>query len=276
MDIVPDTSSIMLSDAIEGNLKSYLTHFFTPEDKYKQDEKYFCSLSTINNNSMNAVVQDNIQPDEIDALVEEVIAPFREQKLQFTWYMNNENKLDTIDKALKKHMRYMGESFVLAVDIEKMTKNFDTPNALYVKAIDNPAKMDKWMQIGGNILNLRRDEKFYLEKFNKVNFPEVGHFYRKYLAWLTAEVAAASTMILDQGVAGIYDDAVQPYYVRGYGLEKAVVYYPLKEALDLGYKVGFVISKTGRIPEYKQLGFEEVGRYSKYAYVPRPVRKSRR
>ena len=134
------------------------------------------------------------------------------------------------------------------------------------------------MEIGSAPLNLRKEADSYSKKFDGVDFESKADQFRKYVAWLSGDPAAASTLITDSGLAAIYDNAVQPYYSRGYGLDTATVYFPLKEAEQMGYKVGIVFCTLGQMQVFKGLGFEEVVKYSRYAYIPRikPKRKSQR
>ncbi len=269
MNIVNDISSLFMTEAILQNFKYYLRHF--NPDVY-ETEKIFATKTKINNYFVNNVLQDHIDKKEMNEVISQIVSYY--DGLSFTWWIHEEDNVGDIDKELKSNgFRYIGDMITLAINIDTMEKNFDSPNSLYVQPITDIKKIKEWGEIVGPLLNLRKNTDKYIEMYNGVNLLEVASNYQKYIGWLAGEPASASTLITYGGIAGIYDDGVQPYYSRGHGLDAAVVYYPLKKAREAGYKVGFVNSTIGNIKRYKQLGFSEIGKFSKFVYTPRVKRR---
>ena len=260
-----DTSSILLPAALDSNLRGYFSHFLMKDDIQIRTKEYYLVNSRINNFALNNVLQDEIDEEKVVSVIEEVINHFGE--MSFTLWVNQENynkKLDT--KLRSKKLRKIPDMVAMAIDLEKMEKNFSAPNSLYVESIDEK-KLKHVLEISSSVLNLRKDTDSYALKYEGVILEEKKEYYRKYVAWLSGEPAAASTLILDGGIASIYENSVQPYYKRGYGLEGAAVYYPLIDAGKDGYNVGSVLCSVGEIRQWQALGFKEIMRYSRFVYM---------
>lgn len=265
MDKLRDTTSILLTNALNSSLRGYFSHFLTNEDKQVRTKDTYFVNSGINNFALNNVLQDDIAESRIELVIDEVINHFKD--MSFTWWVNQDNynkKLDTILKS--KKLRKIPDMVAMAIDLEKMEKNFSTPNSLYVENIDEK-KLKYLLEITSSALNLRKDTNEYTLKYEGVVLSEKRDYYRKYIAWLAGEPAAASTLILDGGIASMFENSVQPFYKRGYGLEGATVYYPLKDANKEGYNVGSVLCSVGEIRQWQALGFKEVLRYSRFVYM---------
>ncbi len=260
-----DTTSILLTVALDGNLRGYFSHFLKNEDKQVRTKETYLVNSGINNFALNNVLQDEITDEKVESVIDEVINHFGE--MSFTWWVNQENYNKKLDTNLRsKKLRKIPDMVAMAIDLEKMEKNFSTPNSLYVERIDE-LKLKYVLEMSSSVLNLRKDTDSYASKYEGIVLEEKKEYYRKYVAWLSGEPAASSTLILDGGIASIYENSVQPYYKRGYGLEGAAVYFPLKDASKDGYKVGSVLCSVGEIRQWQALGFKEIMRYSRFVYM---------
>jgi ribosomal protein S18 acetylase RimI-like enzyme len=88
--------------------------------------------------------------------------------------------------------------------------------------------------------------------------------WRSYLCRLEGKAVAASTLALAGGVAGIYSVATLPE-ARRQGLGAAVTLAALREARELGYRIGVLQSSEMGLGVYRRLGFERYGTYAVYA-----------
>jgi hypothetical protein len=265
MDILRDTTSILLTNSLDSSLRGYFSHFLINEDKQVRTKETYLVNSGINNFVLNNVLQDHIADDKIDSAIDGVLSHFEE--MSFTWWVNQENYNKKLDAKLRfKKLRKIPDMVAMAIDLDKMEKNFSTPNSLYVENVEED-KLHHLLEIISSALNLRKDTDSYALKYDGVVLAEKRDYYRKYVAWLSGDPAAASTLILDGGIASIYENSVQPYYKRGYGLEGAAVYYPLKEASREGYNVGTILCSVGEIRQWQAMGFNEIMRYSRFVYM---------
>jgi predicted acetyltransferase len=91
----------------------------------------------------------------------------------------------------------------------------------------------------------------------------LGTSMSSYLVTLNDQPVATSSLVLDAGVAGIYNVATLPEW-RGKGLGAAATLHPLREARQMGYQIGILQSSNMGYKVYQRLGFKELCRLNCY------------
>jgi GNAT superfamily N-acetyltransferase len=99
--------------------------------------------------------------------------------------------------------------------------------------------------------------------------PEIGrcavqpdHFsnptIRHYLAYVQGEVAACATIVLHEGIAGVWNvGTLQPF--RRKGIASALLMRALADAAADGYRSSVLIASTMGRPLYEQMGYRLLG-----------------
>lgn len=94
--------------------------------------------------------------------------------------------------------------------------------------------------------------------------PEKTSFYA---AMDGEKIAGVSALHLADGLAGIYCVATRPEY-RGRGIGAHLTAEPLRQCLDLGYRIGVLQASEMGHSVYRRLGFQEVGGVTMFVRMP--------
>ncbi len=87
--------------------------------------------------------------------------------------------------------------------------------------------------------------------------------WRNYVGRLEGEAVAASKPVLAGGVAGIHGVVTLPG-ARRHGLGAALTLKALRDAREMGYRIGVLQSSAMGLGVYRRLGFERYGTYTVY------------
>jgi len=90
---------------------------------------------------------------------------------------------------------------------------------------------------------------------------------KNYIVLEDGEIAAASSLILGGGVAGIYNVGVMPK-ARRKGFGRMATVAALLEARELGYPIGVLQSTDMGFGLYSSLGFKTHCIFSRYIWMP--------
>lgn len=268
--MIDNISSVLIEEAFDASLKEYFRSVTDPEH-FIEGDGYFRAFSGIKNPNHNIFFQDTISKENLEDKLEETIAYFSEKEVPFCWWLSDETFNDQIKKIiLSKKLRPYGEIFGLAANLENLEKSFDTPNSLYVDMMKNNDNILEWTRIASNYFGLRNDKTEELDKkVAKYDLSDKSLPFRRFLAFLSGDPVASSTLIISKGVAAIFDDEVIAYYAKYNPFKLSIIYHSLTSAKNMGYNVGIVFADHKRVNYYKTLGFQDKFRYHKFVFVPR-------
>jgi len=144
----------------------------------------------------------------------------------------------------------------MAVGLGSLKEELPKPPGLTIESVENIDELKDWVEAltkGFGVTKSTSDLLFDIEShhgFGK-HLPR-----RSYVGYLNGKPVASSLLLLTAGVAGLFCVATVPD-VRGRGIGTAMTLAPMKEALEMGYKVAVLHSSRKGLGVYRRIGFEE-------------------
>lgn len=151
----------------------------------------------------------------------------------------------------------------MAVDVQAINEDVPSPSALATERVgDTEVSREciEVMRVGFELPELTSE--VFFEAFTAVGLTDKSPL-RSYLVRIDGEAVAASSLLVAAGVAGIYNVATMPE-ARRQGLGVAVKLEALRDARELGYRIGLLQSSAMGFGVYRRLGFEQYSSYQIY------------
>jgi ribosomal protein S18 acetylase RimI-like enzyme len=205
--------------------------------------------------------------EDIDARIEALVGGFAEHEVIFVWTVGPFTRPADLGARLEfSGLTRAEESPCMAVDLQALNEDFPFPSALAMERVSNAEALRECvevMRVGFELPELTSEVMF--ELFSAVGLDEDSPL-RSYLGRLDGEAVAASSLLVAAGVAGIYNVATLSE-ARRQGLGTAVTLEALREARELGYRIGVLQSSAMGFGVYRRLGFEQHGTYHVYVGI---------
>ena len=193
----------------------------------------------------------------MDAKIDETIEYFKSLQLPWTWFTGPSTKPTNLGQNLQAHgLTHVWNMPGMAVELESMNEDLPKPSGLTIEPVENISRLRDWIQAGTKGFGLKKSSSDLLFDIESTlgfgrNLPR-----RNYVGYLNGEPVASSLLLLTSGVAGLFCVAIVPE-ARRKGIGTAISLAPLREARDMGYKVGVVHSSEMGLGVYRRIGFEE-------------------
>ncbi len=215
----------------------------------------------------NGVVSVNMTCEDVRATADNLQAKLNQKGGPAMWWVGPQTTPENIDALLAQHgLQPAGEAPNMVLDLAEMRsapsqiENFRIEK---VNKVNNAAGQALWARTtakGFGVPDFIGAEVAAMEAtYNDLHYKAAHH----YIGYLDDVPVAASAMILDSGVAGIYAVATVPE-ARRKGIGAAMTMLPLYEAKELGYRVGVLQASAMGFPVYKRIGFQVIFRFRNY------------
>jgi GNAT superfamily N-acetyltransferase len=259
-DIIKDCSnSELIIEAIEKSWFEQFAFWGSAPSREVYEDQYLkrVTLFAPERAQFNCVHLARLTPENVHVNIDEMIDYFRSRKLPWNWYTGPSTRPLDLGEHLQSHgFNHVGDTPGMAVELESMNKNLPEPSNLTIEPLEDVETLKDWIQVGTIGFRLKRSTSellFDIEStlgFDK-NLPR-----RSYVGYLNGEPVAASLLLLTSGVAGLFCVSTIPK-ARGKGIGTAISLTPMKEAHEMGYKVGVVHSSKMGYGVYRRIGFED-------------------
>lgn len=213
---------------------------------------------------MNLVICTEVPSMGLKDLIADAFEHFKSRNVRkLTWLAEEGVPAEELKKHLIGHDFLFRESFSvhMAADLTSLRKDVPTPANLRIVCVDNVELLKPWIHVASVGFGLPAEtEPIWCEFFAEAVFASP---FRTYLALLDGVPVATSQLFTSAAVAGIYNVTCLPE-ARNRGIGAAITMAPLRDAVEMGYRVGILQASDMGYPVYKRLGFEDFGKLSLY------------
>lgn len=245
--------------ALEDNMVAFWKGYGHPSGRRLDEGGDRVSILTgIPEPLFNAVFRAHLAPDAVEAAVEDIRLDAAEWNVPLFWWLTPTTTPPDLGDTLLKHgFVHAGMVPGMAVELARLDTQVALPRDLTIKVVEDDAILDVW----GNLAAVGTGFAAPVAAMVRTLELEVGlqpaNGLRRYIGYLGGVPVAASGLLLDAGVAGIFAVATLPQ-ARRQGIGAAMTRIPLLDALAEGYMVGTLQASEMGYPVYKGLGFETV------------------
>ena len=261
--ISQDLSSAGMAAAIEASWIAAFGHWSsTPRIEAHDDEsdlRWYATPGVPVPLFNHAYYARLAKEEDIDARIEAVVESFAEHEVPFMWTVGPFTQPSDLGARLESRgLSHADELPAMAVDLHALNEDVSFPSGLVVERVAETGMLRECIEVmrAGFELPELTSEVFF-EAFSALGLGEDSPL-RSYLGRLDGEAVAASSLLAAAGVGGIYNVATLPE-ARRQGLGAAVTLEALRDAREMGYRIGVLQSSAMGLGVYRRLGFEQHG-----------------
>ena len=257
------TNASDLLTAMEANYISYFAGFAqVPYLEFHSDPEILWVSSNLR--SWNTVLRAQLAPNRIATRVEATCTYFKSLNVPLLWQTLPSTQPRNLGNYLKTYgLKPMGGRPHMAADLRNLPAELPIPPGLRIERVYDKASFDDWFQasVAGFEMSPAH-ATIYADAYTLLGFSPDGPFLH-YVGYVQDEPVTSSTLLLANGVAGIYDVSTARA-VRRQGLGAAITLAPLLESRARGYRYAILQSSQEAYNVYRDLGFEEKYREDTY------------
>jgi ribosomal protein S18 acetylase RimI-like enzyme len=219
---------------------------------------------------LNAVFATHWAPDlsleQMREKIQAALAPFRARHVPFVWSVWP----STQPADLGSHLQAWGLVLAhtepgMSLDLARPLPDMPSVEGLGVDVVRDDEMWDQWLTACSRGFEFSEHDQTTLRPY----FWQLGYAepMRHFLGRLNGEAVATTTLLLRNGVAGIYNVATLPA-ARRQGLGAALTLAALRYAQSQGYPRAMLLATPSGYPVYRRLGLLECCTVPQYVWVP--------
>jgi ribosomal protein S18 acetylase RimI-like enzyme len=263
--IVYDFSTPALTDAIEANLiaRSLYLPLTLGGEVQGPNPLWFVTGEALP--TSNGVVKAQLEPQSLDASIQDVLSPFKAQGRPLTWWVGPSTVPGDLGKHLQRHgLIHNRDMMGMAADLNALHADA-TPGALELEPVRTREMLSQWYQM--SLLG-------FPISFNQAHFDALAaisldatHPLQNYIGRLNGKIVAISSLFLGGGVAGLYNLVTHPE-ARGKGIGAWMTVETFEQARLRGYRIGTLqTTYPNALRLYHRLGFQVYCKIGIYRYL---------
>lgn len=266
--VLKDFSTQSLTAANKANLFAWIeyhAHSPTPKAELFDSPELKWALTGIRDPFMNHVLKTQLNPDNVDARIEETLALFRSKNVShLTWWAEPDAQPENLGEYLTAHgLTYWSGAPAMAADLQATSMDSALPSRLTIETVNDEDRLKQWVAVLFTGFGISDQVEVGIELYASLGFDMP---LRHYIGFLDGKPVATSQLFLGAGVAGLYCIATLPE-ARRRGIGAALTRASLRDARAAGYRIAILQASSMGAPVYHRLGFQETGRLSNYGLV---------
>ena len=263
-EISHDLSPAALATANEANQSELFALFGRwHRAEIHDDAELLWGISDVPFPMFNFILRAQLALSHVDAAIDAAIERGKSHHVPLMWITSPATRPTDLGTRLEAHgFTPEGGATGMAIDLLSLAPNSPMPTGLIIERVEKD-----YLTLSKVCVTGFKMPEFVVEPMSQLlNCLGTEVRIRHYLGKLDGEPVACSMLYLGAGVAGIYNVTTLPQ-ARGSGIGAAMTFAPLRDAHDLGYRVGILQASKMGLPVYRRLGFQENFQYSQYIWM---------
>ncbi len=255
--VLTDRTREALIEAIDRNCIDFFQHYgYGPECEIFDDGGLAWFATGIPHPLFNGVMATDLPDAEVDAAIDGMVTEFRRRRIPLEWTtMAGTRPRDLGRRLVAKGFEHTLDVPGMAMDLQSLPDE-ESLEGLSIERARSWADLETCLRIA--LATFEINEAFVprLLEIEKGMPDDQKARTRHYLARLDGRAVATSELYLAAGVAGLYFVGTLAE-ARRRGLARAVTHAAMRDARDMGYRIGTLQATPMGASVYRRLGFQE-------------------
>jgi GNAT superfamily N-acetyltransferase len=251
--------------ALEDNLFAFFRAIAQLPGGELEDDRRLLRIATgLPSPTHNSVGRARLEPDEVDQVVDEVAAWYRERRAHFFWWTGPQSSPpDLDDRLLAAGLQAFDRDMPgMAMALEDIYESAVSPPGVFVEEVHGENALVEWGRLFCDAHGAPPPAaESWVEAARRVGFTRLPWSY--WVARLDGEPAGLGLTFVGGGAIGLYAIGTLPS-ARRRGVGTALTLVPMLQARDEGVEVAILHSTPEGEKLYRRLGFKEYGRLSRF------------
>jgi len=260
--VLTSVSAPELQPAMDANLAAFWAEYGRAKGcAMQQSPDVLWFYTGVHHPLFNGVQAAALKAADCQAVLDSLGAHIAARGAPAMWWIGPRSNPDALQTLLVQHgLEPLGEIPGMAIDLASLAAGPAVLAGFTVERVENAQQQALWARIAATGTGFSAVATVALEKIEATLDDARYKAQHRYIGTLHGRPVASSALVLEAGVAGIYAVATVPE-ARNRGIGRLMTELPLREARQLGYRVGILQASTMGYPLYQKLGFRDVCAY---------------
>ena len=253
-DRPPGASREALWAAMEANGIAYFRGFAClPQMQFHQAPDLIWFLA--NSAPGNYIMGSRLDSQNLDARIQDVLAQLRPRVSRLHWVVLPVDRPSDLPQQLEAHgLRQHGGMPWMAADLTTLPADVPLPASFHIERVQDEQQLQTWLRASAAGFEITVEEaQPYYDAYACLGFAPDAAF-QHYIGYLDETPVVTSTLLLADGLAGIYDVSTPPRH-RGQGFGRAITLASMRQGQASGCRYASLQASAAGLSIYQKLGF---------------------